>query len=203
MLLAEVAEQAVLQGVDPPMDLQLPSFFPRALDHRGLADVQDLFGDVELAEAVDLGILGRERVELDAMALADVADMAEPVVDEAEPAVLERRPDAAAAVMAADDDVLHPEHGHRVLDDGEAVEIGVDDEVRHVAVDEELAGQEIDDLVGRHAAVRAADPQIFRRLLLGELPEELRVAGADRPCPFAVLREEMLEHVLRRSDARP
>ena len=81
---------------------------------------------------------------------------------------LECRLDAAAAVVAADDDVLHAQDVDGVLEHREAVEVGVHDDVGDVAVDEHLAGREADDLVGRHAAVRAADPEVLGRLLVGE-----------------------------------
>ena len=46
----------------------------------------------------------------------------------------------SAAVVAAHDDVLDREHLDRVLQDGEAVEVGVHDDVGDVAVHEDLAG---------------------------------------------------------------
>ena len=76
-----------------------------------------------------------------------------------------RRPHAAAAVVAADDDVLDLQHVDGVLQHRQAVQVGVHDDVGDVAVDEQLARQQADDLVGRHAAVGAADPQVARRLL--------------------------------------
>ena len=100
--------------------------------------------------------------------IAHVLDVAQPVVDQAERRSQIRRPHAAAAVVAADDDVLDLQHVDGVLQHREAVEVGVDDDVGDVAVDEQLAGQQADDLVGRHAAVRAADPQVLRRLLRRE-----------------------------------
>jgi hypothetical protein len=70
---------------------------------------------------------------------------------------------------------------------------GVHDDVRHVAMDEQLARVEVDDLVGRHAAVRAADPQVARRLLREETPEEVRLAGDHVGGPFAVAVEEVAD----------
>ena len=76
------------------------------------------------------------------------------------------------------------------LDDREAVQVGVDDDVGDVAVDEHLAGQQADDLVGRHAAVGAADPEVLRRLLAGQPAEELGVLPGHLGGPGAVVREE-------------
>ena len=73
--------------------------------------------------------------------MIDVADVAKPVVDEAMRPIFNRRRDAAAAVMAADDDVFNFKNLNGVLKDGEAVEVGMDDEVGDVAMDEEFAGE--------------------------------------------------------------
>ena len=56
-----------------------------------------------------------------------------------------------------------------VLQDREAVEVGVDDDVADVAVHEDLTGLQADDLVRRHAAVGAADPEPLRSLPVGEV----------------------------------
>jgi hypothetical protein len=62
--------------------------------------------------------------------------MAQPVVDQAERGRGQRRLDAAAAIVAGDDDVLHLQHIHRVLDHRQAVEVRMHDQVRHIAMDE-------------------------------------------------------------------
>ena len=122
-----------------------------------------------------------ERLELGGVLLAHVHHVAEPVVDQAVAGALERRLDAAAAVVAADDHVLHVQHVDRVLEHREAVEVGVPDDVGDVAMDEDLARREADDLVRGHAAVRAADPEVLGRLPLGEAGEV--AAGPRRPSP--------------------
>ena len=93
--------------------------------------------------------------------------------------------------MAADDDVLNLEGLDGVLDDGKAVEVGMDDDVGDVAVDEELAREEADDLVGRDAAVGAADPEILGALLPGKGLEESRLGAAHVLGPGSVLVEEL------------
>ena len=103
------------------------------------------------------------------MLLVHVHHVAQPVVDEPVARAFERGLDAAAAVVAADDHVLDAQDVDRVLQDREAVEVGVDDDVRDVAVDEDLARRETDDLVGGNAAVGAADPEV-----LGCLPRDER-----------------------------
>ena len=120
---------------------------------------------------------------------ADGADAGEPVVDHAMAEILKRGNDPAAAVVAADDDVADFEDIDGVLHDGEYVEVGLGHDVGDVAVDENLTWCEAGDLVGGHAAVRAADPEVFRALLVGELAEEIRIVRDDGRRPFAVVSE--------------
>jgi hypothetical protein len=90
-------------------------------------------------------------------------------------------------------DVLHLQHIHRVLDHRQAVEVGVHHHVGDVAMHEDLARQKADDLVGRHAGVGAADPQVLGRLQVRQLLEEGRVDLAHPPRPGQVVVEEVEE----------
>ena len=125
------------------------------------------------------------------MLLGDVHHVPQPVVDEPVPRAVERRAHAAAAVVAADDHVLHAEDVDRVLQHRQAVEVGVHHDVRDVAVDEDLARREPDDLVRRYPAVGAADPEVLGRLALREPGEEVGVAGHHLGRPGAVALEEL------------
>ncbi len=127
------------------------------------------------------------------MLLPHVLDVAQPVVAQAEAIAPEGRTHPAATVMAADDDVTHLEHVDRELHDRETIEIGVHDDVRHVAMDEEFARREVDDLVRRHPAIGAADPEILRRLLAGKFKEEIGLLRSNALGPGAVVFEEVPE----------
>ena len=156
------------------------------------ATLRHLRDDVQFAEPVDDGGFVRLRLEERDVPLGHVLHVPQPVVDEPERLALPCRPDAAAAVVADDDDVLDMQHVHGVLQHRQAVEIGVDDDVGHVAVDEQLAGQQVDDLVGGYAAVGAADPEVAGILLCGEFAEEVRVLRVDAFGPEAVLFDQVL-----------
>ena len=85
----------------------------------------------------------------------------------------EQGADRAAVAVAADDDVLHPEHQRRELDAGrDAVEAAAELERRHqvadVADDEQVAGQRAGQQVGDDARVGAADEQRARALAFGD-----------------------------------
>jgi hypothetical protein len=116
--------------------------------------------------------------------------VAQPVVDDPDPRVVEGRGDAAALGVAHDDDVLDLERVDRELDHRQRVEVRVRNHVGDVAVHEHVARQQPDELVGRHPAVGAADPQVLRRLLVEQAREEARAAAFHALGPADVLVEE-------------
>ena len=109
------------------------------------------------------------------MLFAHVAHMAEPIISQADPGIGQRRVHAPAAVMATDDDVLDLQDVDGELQHGEAVQVRMHDHVGDIAVDKQLARRHADQFVSRDAAVRTADPQVFRRLLGSEVFEEIRI----------------------------
>jgi hypothetical protein len=100
---------------------------------------------------------------------------------------------AAAAVVADHHDVLDLEHIDRELDHRQAVEVGMHHHVGDIAMDEDLARQQADDLVGRHARIGAADPQVFRRLQVRELFEIAGIDFAHLVRPGAVEVEQVVQ----------
>ena len=94
--------------------------------------------------------------------------------------------------MAGDEDVFDLEHVHRVLDHRQAVEVSVQHHVGHVAMHKQITGQHADDLVGRYTGIGAADPQVFRGLLAGELGEEFGIFLFDRIRPAFVVIKQVL-----------
>ena len=160
---------------------------------------------IELAKRIDPP-LGRDALEPRGVPVANVLHVTDPVVGQADPTVFEGRDDAAALRMADDDDVAHLQHVGSELDHRQAVEVGMGDDVGDVAMHEELARLEVDELVGWHAAVGAADPQVARRLLGQQACEEAWPLGHRLRGPGAVLVEQLLDvaHVVdRRFSMRP
>src|SRR5690606_26493356 len=124
---------------------------------------------------------------------ADVLQVAQPVVAEPDAVAPEGGADAAAPVVAADDNVFDLENADGEMEDREAVEVRVDDEVGDVAVDEHFAREQAGDFGGRDPAVGTSDPEVLRRLLLRQAMEEIRVAPDDVGGPAAVGFEKMAE----------
>jgi hypothetical protein len=83
-----------------------------------------------------------------------------------------RRLDAAASVVAYDDDMLHLENLDGELKGGGEVGIVRDRQVGNVAVNEHFARVEIDDFGRRHTAVRAPYPKVAWPLLADETTEK-------------------------------
>jgi hypothetical protein len=89
---------------------------PGLLDDRGLRDIDRLLDHVQLAHAPQPRFLVNEGGEQGVMFLHDVLRVPKPIVDETEGAVGTSRGDPAAPVVTADNDVLHAQDFHRVLD---------------------------------------------------------------------------------------
>ena len=133
------------------------------------------------------------------MFFANVPDMFQPLIAQTQTAVLQSRLNSATSKMAADNDVSDLQHIDSILDHGKTVWIVERDYVRNVAVHEKLSGQQAYDLVRRHAAVSAADPQVFRRLLTGESFEESGVSRVHFADPLAVVFKKVLQVIHRRN----
>ncbi len=120
------------------------------------------------------------------MEAGDIPDMAQPVVDQSVITVFHGRVDTPATVVTTDNDVFYPQDFDRKLDHGQAVQIRVHYDIGDIAMYENLSGRKIDDLVGRDAAVRAADPEILGFLLAGQAGEKFRVRFRDGRCPLQI-----------------
>ena len=155
----------------------LESLHALSLDHAGLVHVDAGLDGVQLHESAVSSILILDEIKGGTVQSVHVADRTKPLLDQAQVLLLQRRANGTAVVVTGDDDVLHVEVSHGVLEDGVGVEVGGGDLVADVAVHEDLAGTETDDLVGGHAAVGAPDPEELRLLGSADSLEVLRVTG--------------------------
>lgn len=190
----ERSDDSVVEAIDPAVDADFLTALPSVFENRAAGDVAGLGDHIELAKSVHGGI-GWEIGEFGVVGAVEGADAGEPVIDHAVADVFDGGFHAAAAIMAADDDVADFQNIHGILHDGKEVEIGFHDDVGDVAMDENLAGGEACDLIGGHAAVRATDPKVLRALLVGEFAEKIRVVGMDIGGPLAVALEEVIQVV--------
>lgn len=195
MVKLEVLQQPVVETKDPAMHDGELLVLIRLLHGGGLDDVAALLDDVELHQAV-VASVALDGVELLLMQAVDIADIAQPGVQETQVLWRHGGLDAAAAVMAADDDVLDLEVLDGVVDDGHGVEVDVADEVGDVAVDKGLAGLEAGDLLGGDARVGAADPEVVGALAGAEGGEEARVLGVLVGGPARVVLEDAVVGLL-------
>ena len=133
----------------------------------------------------------------------NVLDMPQPIIAKAEPLAAKRGAHSAAPVMPAHDDVPDFQNIDGELHHRQTIQVRVHDQVRDVAMNEQFARRQAHDLVRRHPAIRATDPEIFRRLLPGQLQEKFRLHLPDPLGPGAVVLEEMIQrfHFLAKGDA--
>ena len=91
-----------------------------------------------------------------------LADRGQPMIDQGIPLGFNRGPHPAAAIMANHENMFHLQHLNGKLQNAQIVGVLRRRQIGYIAVDEHLAGIEIDDFVGGDTAVGAADPEIFR-----------------------------------------
>ena len=127
------------------------------------------------------------------MKVRRILDVPQPVVDQAVSAGLHCCLYTAAAVVPANDNVFDLQHLDRELDHGQAVHIGVIDEVCDVAVDKNFAWRQVDYNICRNAAVRASDPKIIRILLTGEISKKTRIFVSDLFGPTPVILQKFVD----------
>ena len=70
----------------------------------------------------------------------DIANMQQPVVDKPQLGIFDRRLHAAAAVVAADDDMLDFQHVDGILHHGKTVQVGMNHQIGYVTMDKQFTG---------------------------------------------------------------
>lgn len=192
----EVLEQAVLKPEHPAVDDGELVLGVGLLDGGGLDDVAALLDDAELNEAVVAGRLVRDAVELLLVQAVDVPDVSKPRVEQAKVLGRHGSLDAAAAVVAAHDNVLDLQVAHGVLDYAHHVQVRVHHQVRDVAMHEGLAWGQARDHLRRDPRVAAPDPEVLGRLACRQLGEELGVLLPLLLRPRAVVLEQTVVRLL-------
>ncbi len=92
--------------------------------------------------------------------------MTQPIINQTQLAFGENSLHSAATIMAADNDVLNFKNLDRKLHHGQTIQVCMNDDVRHITVNEHLSRLKTNKLGGWNAAIGTTDPQVFRRLLM-------------------------------------
>ncbi len=192
---AQIPDHPVLEIVDPAMHRQglLPS--PGILNACGLADMDDLFDDIEFTQSVMTGICLENCPQITAKFVIDVAYVANPIVRQPDAPVLKGGAHTRAAVVPHHNDVLHIKVLNRKLNDGQNIQVSVNHQIGNVAVNKNLSWSQARDLIGRHSRVGATDPQIFRILLVCKTGEKRRIRARSRLHPLAIVFKQLSERV--------
>jgi len=193
----EVFQQPVLEAKHPAVHDGILILGVRLLDGSSLDNVAALLLNAELDETVVTRGLVRNGVQLLLVESVDVANVTEPWIQQAQVLGRHGSLDAAAAVVAADDDVLDVEVAHGILDDAHNVKVGVDHQVGDVAVDEGLARLQAGNLLCRDARVAASNPQILGTLAGTQLGEEAGIFLPLLGSPGAVVLEQTVMRLLK------
>ena len=112
-----------------------------------MADIGHLFNDVQLAEPVQFFIFIIYGVKFILMVPVDILNMPQPSINKTISSFSKCSLDSTAAIMAADYDMFDPYDFNRILDNGQTVQVSMDNYVGDIAVDKNFTGHEVDDLV--------------------------------------------------------
>src|SRR5687768_15195195 len=95
--------------------------------------------------------------------------------------------------MPANNNVAHLQDIDGELHHRQTIQVRVHHQVRDVAMNKQFPWRQSHNLVRRHPAIRASDPEIFRRLLPRQLEEKLRLYLPNPFRPGSVLREKVIK----------
>src|SRR5690625_3554380 len=132
----QIFDQAVVQTEHPAMNERKPAVQVGLLDAGHLNQVDALLLDVQLHQAIVALLLIFNRIELLVVHAVHVANAAEPRVHDPQVLGFHRGSDATASIVTTNDQVLHLEYTHGVLNDRYAVQIRAHDHVRDVRSEE-------------------------------------------------------------------
>src|SRR6185503_2690337 len=111
---AQVAQQSILESVDPAVhDKFLPSL-PGALHDRRPAHAQNLLNHIQFTQPIQT-LLFIKRGQQFFMLLHHVLYVPQPIIDQPELRILHRRLHTATPMMSTHDDVAHFQHVDRIL----------------------------------------------------------------------------------------
>ncbi len=187
----KVTHQSVLEPVHPAVHGQRLTAVPCVADDRRLADVGDLLDHVELAQAVDASSRIGPNAAIRASCLCATSCTwrsqlsARPTRRCLERRTARRCSRSGRTTMMCS--TLSTSTANCITD--RQLRSLCTTTLATLRWTKSSPGKQADDLVGRHAAVRAADPQVVRRLLVREVREEIGIAAAHALRPRAVVVE--------------
>lgn len=138
-VIPEFREQTSLDIINHTDDLHILSSLPGSSHDGRSGDGEDRVSAVDLNQSTAFLLRILNGVQALAMLALDLLDVAEPVVNQTIGLVPERGSNTTATVVATDDDMLDLEDLHRVLKDGETVQVRAHDYIRDVTMSEDLS----------------------------------------------------------------
>src|SRR5690554_4870838 len=175
------------------MNVQPLAALPGFLNNAVLAHMPNLLNNIQFTQPISLIILVATGTEYRLMSIPNILHMPKPVTNETKALIAQSSLDAAAAIMANHKHMLDLQHLYGELQNRQAVKICVNDDVSNIPVHKKLARRHIYNLVGRHSAISAANPQVFRCLLIRQTMKKLRIIGSDGIRPGPVFFKNMVK----------
>ena len=198
----QAAQQPLAQVIDPAMDDHGPVLLPCYLYNFSLAHSVNLGHDVEFTQTTPTHLFAGRAVQFVLVLALHCPHASEPILQRQSRPLAQCSKHAATAIMAANDNMLYFKTFYGILPDGLNIGVQRRREIGDIiTVDEKLIRSEADDLVGRHPAVRAADPEKLRCLCPAETLKLLWIFELDSFGPDAVILKKFWQE-LHNSAAR-
>jgi hypothetical protein len=155
-----------------------------------------LIARADFAKKIEPSRLIRNTLQGLFVALGNVANRLQPVIDDTMTLPIKRGTDSAAAIVPANYDVRDLENLNGIFEDGQEVEVAWVHQVGHIAMHEHLSRFQAGYYVCGNPAVRTTDPQILRPL---KVRKPVKIAGIVTPTflgPPAIVIQQVIEHMI-------
>src|SRR6185503_6608560 len=102
--------------------------------------VQYLFDHIQFTKSIQTVLVVADIRKQGRMIVHHVLNVTQPIIDQPELQDVHRSLNAATAVVATDDYVIHFEHIHCELHHGKTIDVCVDDDIGNIAMDKHFTG---------------------------------------------------------------
>lgn len=136
---------------------QLLPVLPRLLHDRNSCDIVNLLSNIEFTQQIFV-ILLIGAIQFMPVLRPSFSNVREPGLERSVVMLFKSCANPSAAVVPSDDDVLHLQDLHGVLQNSEEVDVRRWGLVGDISVHEQLTGLQPYDLVGGYSGIRTADP---------------------------------------------
>src|SRR5688500_4765345 len=158
------------------MQIRTLLLFPGSLYDRGLGKIKDLFLYIQLYQPVRFLFFLLNIIQFVTVDAVNIFYISQPHIQYGLEIVIRNGCFyTTASIMPANDNMFYFKMCHCIVQCVEQVQIRIDYQVLHVAVNENFTGLCSRNFIGGYAAVAAANPKEFGSLYMGQPVKILRV----------------------------